>query len=81
MKDKWIVDIKGGPNESPFEISVVRESNKHGRESFGWFGPDKHLISHNGGPCNDHVQAYVWNRLVSLAQQFARELNRAEENA
>lgn len=74
-QDKWIVDIKGAPNQNTFEISVLRESNTHGQNSYGWFGDDKLLISHDGGPCHIPVTDMVWNELVEVAHRVARKLN------
>jgi hypothetical protein len=75
MSDKWVVDIKGKAGEHSFEISVLRESNSHGRKSFGWFGPDKLLITHNGGPCHWPLVQSVWDRCVRVAEETADELN------
>lgn len=74
----WIVKIFGGPNKKSFEISVVRKENKHGQNSYGWFDKDKLLISHNGGPCDWPVIPLVWDKLVQVAEEVAKELNRIE---
>ena len=74
--DKWIVHTKGGPNRASFEVAVVLENNRHGQASYGWFGPDKLLISHNGGACDWPVTNAVWNRLLRIAEETAKELNR-----
>ncbi len=71
----WIVDTKGGPNKPSFEISVLRADNEHGIHSYGWFGEDKLLVSHNGGPCSWPVTSRVWKGLVELATTVADELN------
>lgn len=78
MRGRWVVDIKGGPNEEHFEISVMRDDNKLGRESYGWFGRDKLLVTHNGGPCHWALTERIWDRCVSIAKQTADELNREE---
>ena len=52
MKDKWIVEAKidGGFNDGKFhedtiiEISALRESNEHGKESYGWGNCDSKII-------------------------------------
>lgn len=72
---KWIPHTKGGPNSSSLEIAVVRSDNRHGIESYGWFGPDKILISHNGGPCRDQITGLVWDELLSVAARVAMTLN------
>lgn len=75
----WRVHTKGGPNESAWEICVLRADNWHGKESFGWFGADKILISHNGGQCRDSVNERIWWGLLQLATEVAAELNAANE--
>jgi hypothetical protein len=42
---KWVVDIKGKAGSRSFEISVLLDTNSHGKASYGWFGKDKLLIS------------------------------------
>lgn len=74
----WEVDIKGTPGKS-FEISVLLAENKHGKRSYGWFGPDKLLISGSGGPCCDVVTDLVWGKLVAVAKEVAADLNRSTE--
>jgi hypothetical protein len=56
---KWKVQIFGKRNSEIWEISVVREDNKHGQRSYGWFDEKKFLVSHNGGPCRWPVCGYV----------------------
>lgn len=75
---RWVVHTKGGPNLSSFEIAVLRDDNKHGKISYGWFDDNKLLISHNGGPCSWPVTRDVWEGLVALADRIARALNRHE---
>ena len=77
--NKWIVNIKGSPEKTHFEISVLRENNAFGQRSYGWFDYDKLLISHNGGPCGDFVIPVVWDGLVELANKIADQLNASEE--
>lgn len=77
-KSPWIVHTKGAPGKS-FEIAVVRRDNHHGISSYGWFGEDKMLISHNGGPCKDSVSGLVWDELVAVATKVAKELNKREK--
>lgn len=75
QSDKWIVDAKGGPFDV-FEISVIRQSFEHGRESFGWFENRKRYISGSGGPCQYKVSNTVWLALLKVAQDEADRLNR-----
>lgn len=78
MKGPWIIDVKGKPGE-PFEISVVRADNEEGIRSWGWFGPDKLLISHSGGPCRATVTPEVWRGLIDLAKSECARLHRKGE--
>lgn len=77
---KWVVDIKGEPCSKLFEISVLRDNNQHGKDSFGWFGENKLMISNSGGPCRDPLIQLVWDLQVELAQKVAEKLN-ADEDA
>ena len=72
---EWVVNTKGGPSTDSFEISVLRADNKHGKESYGWFGKAKLLVSHSGGPCRDKVSRQIWDKLVNVAEDVAHELN------
>jgi len=74
----WVVEIKGAPDETPFEISVLRADNVHGRRSYGWYGGDKIMIADHGGPCRNRVPPRVWTHLVGVAHAVAEELNREE---
>ncbi len=76
--DKWVVDVKGFAGAESFEISVLRDSNAGGKLSYGWFGKDKLLITHNGGPCRDALTPLVWGKAVRIAHEVAEELNAAE---
>lgn len=78
MENKWLVSIKGKANADNFEISIVRDSNKHGQRSYGWFGEDKKLIASSGGPCRESVDKYVWDRHIETAEQYAMILNGEE---
>jgi len=77
---KWIVDVKGQASEkgAPFEISILRIDNIHGRRSYGWFNTeDKILISHSGTG-NWPMLEGVFNGLVEFARKCADEANRLE---
>lgn len=78
MKAKWIVDIKGSANSESFEISVIREDNEHGKDSYGWHDENKLYISGSGGPCQDCLTEKVWGKMVILAQEVADEMNMEE---
>jgi len=77
-KAKWVVDVKGRAGSGPFEITVLRDNNEHGKRSYGWIGEDKLLITHNGGPCSWTLTPLVWDKVIKLAHEVADELN-AEE--
>lgn len=74
--DYWEVHTKGFAGNDSFEISVLRTSNTHDKRSYGWFGKDKLLISHSGGPCTWPVTSMVWDKLLDLADEVAAELNK-----
>lgn len=71
----WIVNTKGGIGKGGFEISVLRENNRHGQASYGWFGEDKILISHDYQRTAEMLQL-VWERLLKVAHEVAEELNK-----
>jgi len=71
---KWDVVIFGEKgHDEDFEISVVREDDTHGHESWGWFSDTKLLISHDGN-CSGLTEK-VWDKMVKLAHEVADELN------
>lgn len=74
-KNKWLAQVKGDPDGISWEISVVRESNEHGRSSLGWFGEDKLLVSHNGGPCHWPLAPGLGDIMIRIAEALARDLN------
>ena len=78
LDDSWLVNVHGDPNKS-YEISVLRDNNVHGKRSYGWADTNKIIISGSGGPCNYTVPPFVFDRLVKLAQEFARHLNSLEK--
>ena len=77
---KWVVNKKGGPSVDSFEISVIRDDNRHGKESYGWFDKNKLLISSSGGPCRTKITRQVWDKLLAVAHEVADELNNEEKN-
>ena len=70
--EHWVVSKKGSYSGG-FEIAVVNSSNKLGLESYGWFGPEKILIS--SGPHGESTTERVWNGLIDLANTVCTELN------
>ena len=75
----WKVNVFGKANSDSFEISVIRDTYKHGMRSYGWFCKDKLLITHNGGPCHWALTKQVWKKMLVLAQEVADELNEKEK--
>lgn len=74
--NKWVVDIKGSPGK-PFEISVLRDNNEHGKRSYGWIDENKLLISESGS-ANWSVTPLVFDKLKRVAEEVAKELNMVE---
>ncbi len=77
--DAWKVQVFGERCSRSWEISVVRESNKHGQRSWGWFGEDKLLVSNNGGPCQWPICGFVWDQQMATANELCRRLNAGED--
>ena len=75
----WVAHKKGGPEQSSFEISVIRKGYKLGFDSWGWFEKDKKLlVTHNGGPCTWPLTKEIWDACWKVAQAEADRLNREE---
>ena len=81
MSDKWKVQVFGKRGAKEWEISVVKESNTHGQQSWGWFGPDKIRISDNGGPYHHAIPGYLFDQQIELAQRVCDRLNNGESIA
>ena len=73
----WVVDSKGIYGDIHWEISVLKESNTGGKESYGRFGPQKIYIS-SGNDVTRKVNKEVWTKLVRTASDIANDLNRNE---
>lgn len=73
---KWIVQLFGDIYSTAWELSVVKEDNKHGRKSWGWFDESKLLISHNGGPCKWPLAKGLGSKFIAIAEELAEELNK-----
>ena len=71
----WKVQIKGERGSKCWEISVVREDNDFGKSSYGWFGDNKLLVSHNGGPCGWTICGFVWDKQIEIANELCQRLN------
>ena len=79
MSGKWIVDVKGKKGSSSWEISVIKSTNSHGFESYGWFDDDKLLVSHSGGPCRWPICDFVWGKQIEIANELCEKLNKELE--
>ena len=75
--NKWVVDIKGCPYEH-FEISVLRNNNEHGKQSYGWIDDKKLLIS-SETTASWSVIPLVFEKLTRVAEEVAEELNIPEQ--
>lgn len=73
LNGKWIVYIHGGSDKSS-EVSVVRENNRHGQKSWGWYGDSKILIYES----RNATILSVWIAVLYAAKKVAREKNREE---
>jgi len=80
-KPKWKVQVKGEKCSNTWEISVIREDSKFaqpdliGCTTWGWFGKDKLLVSHNGGACKWPIVEFVWDEQIRIANDLCDGLN------
>lgn len=72
---EWLSQVKGDPNGTSWEISVVRKDNAHGQASWGWFDERKLLVSHNGGPCHWPLAPGLGPVMVEIADRLRDYLN------
>ena len=77
--DSWKVQVFGERCGRGWEISVVRDNNKHGQRFWGWFGEEKLLVSHNVGPCDWPICGFVWDQQLTIANELCRRLNAGED--
>jgi hypothetical protein len=78
MAYQWITQVFGKRNSAHWEISVVREDNKHGRRSWGWFDDRKIMISSSVPHSDWTIPGYVFDQQVKIAGEIARRLNAGE---
>ena len=71
LKGRWILGLKGNL-ERGFEISVLRENNRHGIASWGWYGEAKLLVC-TAEP--DSTNQLVFDELLSAARRIAERMN------
>ena len=75
----WLVNIKGGSETGPWEISVIHADNKHGFQSYGWFCKEKILISKGGGHSSPWgISKFVFAAQLAVADEVAKRLNNGE---
>ena len=74
---EWLVDIKDHRETAgAWEISVIREDNKHGFRSYGWFSDEKILISKGGGSYSPwSISQFVFDSQIVIAVQLAKLLS------
>lgn len=73
QKGQWIPVIHGSKTRG-FEISIVRKTDRHGQQSWGWFGETKMLIAEG-----EEVCASVWQSHLNLAKVMAKARNEMEK--
>lgn len=78
LQGRWIVNVKGDCNT--YEISVLRENNRHGIASYGWFSDDKRVIASNVHRNFAVIDEYVRDALVRLARDYADKPNAIKES-
>ena len=72
----WVVQIFGDPNGNEWEISIVRLDNDLGRHSWGWFGENKLLVSHNGSHCRWPLAPGLGAVMIDIAEKHCALLNK-----
>lgn len=78
--DEWKVNVFGERCGQSWEISVVRDSNKFGQKSWGWFDENKLLVSHNHhSVAGWAICGFVWDRQIEIATELCRRLNNGED--
>ena len=73
QKSKWTLHIFGSPKQG-HEISIVRETNRHGIASWGWEGPNKIVVSSN----SNKIPEEVFNEIVKTARSLVDKKNKKE---
>lgn len=76
--DKWIVCAKGDQALSHgFELSIVKRSNTHGQQSYGWPRSDEKIIILESGHFTSHdlIGQPLWKAAIQVANDAARQLN------
>ena len=78
--DLWVVNVLGGP-ESFWEISVVKDSNYHGKTFYGWYNNSKIYINSINRDPGKHIQisSHLFNRSLEIANDVCNKLNNGED--
>ena len=71
-KNKWEVQLKGEIEEGDFELSVIRKSNLHGHDSWGWGDENKIILFDTGLGGNDLNPGT--KKQIKFAKQVAKIL-------
>lgn len=77
-KSAWTVEALGDGLSGEFEVSVIRANNPMRGRSWGWFGKDKILVSHNG-VTPVPINYTIWKSLIDLAGEVAAKMNEEEK--
>ena len=78
LPSRWVVNIFG--DETHSEISVVRENNRHGRASWGWFDKDKKFVfGHDDW--QGKIDKNLFNSHIRRAEKYALRLNDEEDTS
>lgn len=76
-KGRWLAQVKGWSSYGQgFEVTVVREDNTHGRESWGWIGAHKVLVME--GKTTKSAWRHLEAPLRKYAEEQAAKFNREE---
>ena len=70
----WISNIRGHKDRMQWEISIVKEDNKTGKNSYGRWGKEKLCVSQSTG--NLLVDDDIWDGLVALSIHVADVKNK-----
>lgn len=74
QRGKWIVNVKGNAKHGG-EIAVLRENNRHGIASYGWFDEDKHKVFSS----MEDVHPKIWKASLETAETIKDAFNAKEK--
>jgi hypothetical protein len=77
---RWEVNLIGGPLDDAGEVSIIRKDFEHGKESYGWPGPMKIILSDSDTFSREENKyaKLVWKETVEFAARLAKKLNEIE---